>query len=120
MHQEETLYLDDLKKINDDTKHCQCCIPFTKKEVNEMETKDICDIHDFNYDLLKNLRWTCPRTGRSNKGAFYTKQKPSKNNPLFELKSYLDVIAIWKPKTNWEFKWQQYSGDIWYKDFLTD
>ena len=63
-----------------------------------METKDICDIHDFNYDLLKNLCWTCPQTGESNKGAFYTKQKPSKNNPLFELKSYLDVIAIWKPR----------------------
>ena len=73
MRQEETLYLDDLKKINDHTKNCQCCISFTKKEVNEMETKDKCNIHDFNYDLLKNLRWTCPRPGRTNRGTFLYK-----------------------------------------------
>ena len=85
-----------------------------------MKAKDICNIHDFNYDLLKNICWTCPQTGMINRGAFYTKQKPSRNIPLFELKSYLDVIAIWKPNTNWDFKWQQYSEDIWYKDFLTD
>ena len=58
MHQEETLYLDDSKKINNDTKHCKCCIPLSKNEVNEMKTKDIYDIHDFDYDLLKNLCWS--------------------------------------------------------------
>ena len=77
MYSEEALYLEDLKKINKGTQNCQCCIPFTKTEVKEMETKEVYDIHDFSYDLLNDLRWKCPRTKKTGKGAFYTKKKPT-------------------------------------------
>ena len=85
-----------------------------------MKTNEVCDIHNFNYDLLNDLRWRYPWTGKFGRVAFYTKKKPTNNNPLFELRSFYDVIAIWKPMTNWDFRWQQCSGDLWYKGFLID
>ena len=92
----------------------------TKTEVKEMEKKKVYDIHDFNYDLLNDLRWKCPQTKKPGRGAFYTKKKPTKISPLFELKSIYEVIAVWKPDTNWNFEAKGISGDIWYKEFLID
>ena len=115
---EVTVYIEALKHIIDDKRKCRCCVPFPKKQVDYIEKKHIQDIHDFEYNVLKKLRWTCPRTNTKGRGAFYTTSTPTKNSPLFELTSIPDVIKIWKPSTTWEFTQQGYNIDDWYKEFL--
>ena len=113
-----TVYFEDLEKKIDNGIKCQCCPVFPKKQLEHMKTNKIQDIHDFDHNVLMNLRWTCPRTKKTGRGAFYTKRLPSKNNPIFEKKSILELIKIWKPTTLWDFRTENNNVDGWYKDFL--
>lgn len=61
------------KKIDNGIK-CQCCPAFPKKQLENMKTNKIQDIHDFDHNVLMNLRWTCPRTKKDRKRSLLHKK----------------------------------------------
>ena len=118
IHTEVNKCLAQLKAVNETKKACQCCSAFSKKEMNKLKKKEIDDIHDFDWDLVDNLRWTCPRTNKTSRGACYHKNAIGNNHPLFNKTSVSQVIKIWRPVTNFEFNYRKENVQYWYKELL--
>ena len=118
IHAEVNKCLNQLKTVNKSTKACQCYSAFSRKEMRNVKTKNVDDIHQFEWDLVEKLRWKCPRTNTTYRGAGYHKSAINNRNPLFEKTSVPQVIKIWRPETNFDFEYKQEDARYWYKELL--
>ena len=118
IHAEVNKCLAQLKSVNETKKACQCCSAFSRQKMKILKDKQIDDIHDFDWDLVDNLRWTCPRKKKTSRGANYHKNAIGNGNALFEKTSLSQVIKIWKPETNFNFVYREENVQYWYKELL--
>ena len=117
INEEVTQCLQQLDKV-EGVQYCQCNTSFPLREINNLKSKEIDDIHDLDWNVVNKLRWKCSRTGRTHKGASYGKYSISQSSPFFEMRNISDIIQIWKPQTNIDFKYKDNDVYYWYKEIL--